>query len=235
MCFLDHDDFYHSSKIKLLLDLLLDHPECVAAFHDVDLVDSTGVFIKRYLDHFPVDASSYLRPLGGSAYLCSEDFYAFQSIRYAAIHTSSVMIHVKRLSCNAIHFDTRYKVCDDTDLWIRLGLAGSIIYLDQPLASYRQHDTNITCDPIKVQEDALLLLENNFPRVADSLKNIERQALKARIARYYSDLGWMYRCKYVPSKSVRAYLSAWWWSGSGRDIAHALKALLPVRGYHKEL
>ena len=229
VCFLDHDDYYHPSKIELLLECFIDHPECVAAFHDVDLVDSKGGFINRYLDHFPVDASEYLVPVGEFAYLCDKNFYAFQSVRYAAIHTISVMIAINRIDRDSINFDTQYKVCDDTDLWIRLGLKGAMIYLHKPLANYRQHGTNITRDQIKVQEDALLLMENNFPRVVNTLKNVERQALKARITHYYSDLGWMYRCRYAPWKSIHAYLNAWRWSGSGKYILYAAKAFFPAR------
>ncbi len=234
VCFLDSDDYYYPHKIESLLNLLSERTDCVAAFHDIDLVDAKGQHIERYLRFFLDEAHEYLTRIGESVYLCGDRFYAFQSINYAAIHTNSVMIAIERFGRDNVAFDTRYKIGEDTDLWIKLGLAGPMVYLEKALASYRQHEESVTRNKIRAQEDVLLLMEQNFIRVFDSMNSAEKNALKSRIAHYYSDLGWMYRCKYVPWKSVRAYLGAWRWSGSGKHLVHALKALFPARGSQAE-
>ena len=229
VCFLDHDDYYHPRKIEDLLSSLVENPECIAAFHDIDLVDKQGNFLSKYLDNFVAEANDYIRYIGASKYICNTRFFAFQSINYAAIHTISIMIAIERFGRDNLLFDTRFQVCDDTDLWIRLGLSGQMIFLDKSLASYRQHGTNITRNQIKVQEDALILMEHNFPRVSNKISKQEKQSLVNRITNYYNDLGWMYRCKDTRKKSIFAYINAWKWSKSVKHLIHAAKAIFPVR------
>lgn len=229
VCFLDHDDYYHPEKIETLLKLLQAHPECVAAFHDIDLVDAKGGFLERYLEEFPNEARAYLEPLEDGCFISRDHFFAFQSVQYAAMHTISVMIAVDRFGRNHLKYDTSYQVCDDTDLWIRLGITGRIAYADRRLAFYRQHGTNITRNLTKFKEDVLLLLENNYRRVNATLGATERKDLRARIANAYNDLGWHYRQQYLPAKSIPAYVKAYRWSGNSRHLLHAAKALLPAR------
>lgn len=229
VCFLDHDDYYHPRKIEYLLGSLIENPECVAAFHDIDLVDEHGNFLNRYLDNFTTEANGYIHQINASKYRCNANFFAFQSIKYAAIHTISIMISIERFGRNNLSFDTRFQVCDDTDLWIRLGLSGQMIFLNESLASYRQHGTNITRNQIKVQEDAIILMEYNFPRVSDKISKQERRLLTNRISSYYDDLGWMYRCRNTRKKSIHAYINAWKWSKSGKHLIHAIKAIFPAR------
>ncbi len=229
LCFLDHDDYYHPNKIESLVSLLLENTACVAAFHDIELVNSEGQFLNRYLDNFTEEAKEHLVSVGDSKYVCNKNFFTFQSIKYAAIHTISVMISIERFGRENLYFDTRYKVCDDTELWIRLGLSGEIAYINNILAYYRQHESNITRDLIKVQEDSLLLMTNNFQRIENIMTDDDKCKLKARISHYYSDLGWMYRKKRIPGKSLPAYLKAWKWSGNRKHLVHAMKSLFPVR------
>ncbi len=229
VCFLDHDDYYGPEKIEVLAGLLQENPDCVAAFHDIDLVDGSGVFLSRYLDGFPREAQDYLKAVSGGVYVCDDRFFNFQSVHYAALHTISVMIARERISAGCLQFDTQFKVCDDTDLWIRLGLEGKMIYVDRPLASYRQHSSNITRDLLGAQEDAILCLLSNFRRMQANGRMADMAPLKARIAHYYSDAGWAYRRKRESGKSLLAYLNAWRWSRAPRHLVHAAKAFLPPR------
>lgn len=233
ICFLDHDDYYLPGKIDALLFPLLNNPECVASFHDIDLVNSEGKFLSQYLDNFVNDANDYLDNKNGIEFITHSNFFAFQSIHYAALHTISVMISVERFGRKNLSFDTRYNVCDDTDLWIRLGLAGKIIYVNRRLAHYRQHTNNITTNKLKVQQDAISLLERNYPRVAEKLSKYERLKLRKRISDNYSDLGWLHRQTYNPRKSVAAYIEAWKWSREAKHLVHALKSFFPTRSVTK--
>lgn len=229
VCFLDHDDYYLPGKIEALLLPLLKNQDCVAAFHDIDLVDSDGNFINQYLDNFTTDAVDYIEQLNGNEFVTHENFFAFQSVHYAAIHTISVMIAVERFGKTNLHFDTGYNVCDDTDLWIRLGISGKLIFINSRLAHYRQHTNNITKNRLKVQRDVISLLENNYPRVVDKLSKTEKLNLKKRISNHYSDLGWLHRQTYNPLESTSAYIKAWKWSGDLKHLIHAAKSLFPAR------
>lgn len=229
VCFLDHDDYYGPDKIATQVALLEAHPDCVAAFHDVDLVNADGGLIERYLGGFPADARNYLSALAPDVYLCRPDFFVFQSIHYAAIHTISVMIARERISAGCLRFDTRFKVCDDTDLWVRLGLEGQMIYVHRSLAFYRQHATNITVDKSKSLEDAILCITENVHRMKGRMAADDYKVLKTRLADYLSDAGWMYRNKSLSLKSFAAYLAAWRWSLAPKHLVHACKAFFAPR------
>lgn len=229
VCFLDHDDYYLPGKIESLINTLLKNQNCIAAFHDIDLVDSEGNFISQYLTNFTNDAKDYLDCLSTTEFITHDNFFAFQSVHYAAIHTISVMIAIERFDKGNLYFDTTYGVCDDTDLWIRLGLAGKLIFVKERLAHYRQHSSNITGNRLKVQLDVISLLEKNYERVAKRLANNERLSLRTRISKNYSDLGWAYRKTYNPLKSIPAYIMAWKWSGEIKHLTNAAKSLFPAR------
>lgn len=229
VCFIDHDDIYLPRKIEHLVSTLEENRDCVAAFHDVELVDSTGRKLNRYLENFLRDAEHYLTPAGKRRYVCADEFFKFQSLRYAALHTISVMIAVDRLPREQLTYDTRYTVVDDTDLWIRLGLLGRISYVDQVLAQYRQHENNITRDRLRVDLDAVALLQRNYARIFDRISASERAALRTRIASVWSSAAWTMRCQGHHARSARTYLRAFFVDPNSTHLTGLLKSWLPAR------
>jgi glycosyltransferase involved in cell wall biosynthesis len=227
--FLDHDDLYWPDKLRVSVDMLEKHPECVASFHDIELVDNDGNVLSRYLDGFIEKAHDYLEPGEDGYYVSNDDFYKFQSIHYAALHTISTMICPERLAGKNFLFDVRYQVCDDTDLWIRLGMAGKIAYSPDVFALYRQHATNITQDISKFDRDVILLLRNNYARVASRLSVSEEAALRARISDTLSNQGWHLRCAGRKLDAICAYAEAWRWTPCAAHVVNAMKALFPPR------
>src|SRR5258705_10566160 len=98
--FLDGDDYYLSGRIGPLVSALERHPRWVAAFHDLKYVKKDGADITgTYLSdaEFFTKASAYLHSVDDDWHECSEKFYVFQSLFYAALHTQSAMIAVDRL------------------------------------------------------------------------------------------------------------------------------------------
>lgn len=229
VCFLDHDDLFHPDKLRSTVELLEKHTNCVAAFHDVELVDAQGAHLSRYLDGFINEAADYLVAQGDGEYVTTPDFFKFQSIHYAAIHTISVVICPERLPTGVLSYDTQYKVCDDTDLWIRLGLCGRIAYLDSVLAYYRQHESNITRDRSKWDRDAIRLMKNNYKRVLPQFNTLDRRGLRQRIANTLADYGWRCRCSGRHSEASLAYLDALRWEFRTAHAINVLKAFLPTR------
>ena len=229
VCFLDHDDLFHPEKLRLTVELLEKHTDCIAAFHDVELIDAKGSHLSRYLDGFVKEAADFLVAQDEGEYITTSDFFKFQSIHYAALHTISAMVCPERLPVGVLKYDTQYQVCDDTDLWIRLGLCGQIAYLDSVLAYYRQHSSNITCDQSKLDRDAVRLMKNNYKRVAPIFNADERKKLRQRIANTLADHGWRSRCSGRHSEASQAYLGALYWEFRTDHAINVLKAFLPTR------
>ena len=96
ICFLDGDDLYHKEKVKRQLSVLETNPEIPLAFHDMKYIDKDGKELTgSYLEdgNFKERAHRYLQKINHSTFICNENFYHFMSVRYAAMHTSTVMIH----------------------------------------------------------------------------------------------------------------------------------------------
>lgn len=230
ICFLDHDDLFHPQKLENSVSILEEQRDCVAAFHDIEMVESDGVqIIGRYLDGFIEYAGPFLEEFGDGKYKTKKDFFKFQLIRYAALHTISTMICPERLRQETLRFDTRYCICEDTDMWVRLGLDGTIFYTDEVLAYYRQHQSNITKNQLTWDRDAIRLIRNNYERVRDRLSVEEKRALKRRLVNQFSDYGWHARKLGRHVEAMGAYFSAFRLDPQAQHAIDMIKAAFPAR------
>jgi glycosyltransferase involved in cell wall biosynthesis len=59
-------------------------------------------------------------------------------------------------------FDPSLSQCADWDLWVRIARRTEFLYLDLPLATYRQHSTNMSRDAGLLERDSLRVLEKGF-------------------------------------------------------------------------
>lgn len=235
VCFLDHDDLLHPEKIRSAVDLLEKYTHCVVAFHDLDLIDAQGAHLSRYLEGFIKEAAGNLIAQGEGEYVTTRDFFKFQSIHYAALHTISVMVCPERLPAGVLEYNMQYRICEDTDLWIRLGLCGRFVYQDSVLAFYRQHDSNITRDQSKFDRDAIRFMKNNYKRVAPRFSTEERKRLRHRIANTLADHGWRSRCSGRHGEASLAYLESLRWEFRTAQAVNVFKAFLPARSRNKGL
>lgn len=232
VCFLDSDDYIAPEKLTLMADALDKHPQWCAVFHDVKLVDATGQGIgTTYLQNanFLSKAQAFLTPLGNDWYDCGEDFYIFQSLYYAAFHTQSVMIAKHRVPWGKITFDTQFIYCEDTDLWIRIGMMGRVAYLDRVLSYYRQHDSNITRKKQSFAEDTVLIHEQNYRRIEQRLSEKHLRVYQQKIAQCCRELAYIYANNQKGALARKTYIKAARW-------AEPKKVLLPfLKTFAKEL
>lgn len=76
-------------------------------------------------------------------------------------------------------FDPSLSQCADWDMWLRLATQTEFLYMDEPLVTYRQHDSNMSRKVSLLEHDSLRLLEKGFamPGITDSLRARRRVAL----------------------------------------------------------
>lgn len=210
ICFLDHDDYLHPEKLALMADGLDRHPEWVAAFHDLQLVNADETPHKgTYLSNsaFLSAAADFLTPSADGWFSCSEEFYTFMSLRYAAIHTASIMLAPDRLMNDPVSFRTRFKGCDDTDLWLRIGYQGKMGYLDKILSYYRIHESNLSGDTITMTRNALEVMEDNFLRGRPRWTQRQRKQYEGKINSYRLDLAYSLTQKRKYAEARHTYYS----------------------------
>ncbi|HEX4975542.1 MAG TPA: glycosyltransferase [Pseudomonadales bacterium] len=226
VCFLDSDDYIAPDKLALMTAALDKFPQWCAVFHDLKLVDATGKELgSSYLHNanFLLKAASYLQPLNDDWYDCGDNFYIFQSLYYAAFHTQSVMLAKQRLPWDQIQFDTQFIYCEDTDLWIRIGMMGRIGYLDKVLSYYRQHDANITLKKQIFAEDTVLIHEHNFKRIISRLNAEQQQQYRQKIADCYRELAYLYSNNKQGHLARKTYVKAARWAQPEKVLLPFLK------------
>lgn len=231
VCFLDHDDLYDADRTWQLVAGLDRHPEWVAAFHDLRLIDSDGGDLPgTYLSdaNFLERSSPYVTPLADDWFDCSDSFFVYQSLVTGALHTQSVLIAVNRLPAGTVKFDTQFTICDDTDLWIRLGLQGKMGYLNRVLSSYRQHESSITRNREKFLLDTARLHSHNFQRVEKRLLPDQLLQLRSKVANCLADVGYVQYRQYRLRDARAAYREALSWSRSREAVIGFIKTFIPV-------
>jgi len=229
VCFLDHDDYYHPDKLKLMCSGLDEHPDWVAAFHDIQLVAADGKpHAGTYLSNanFLAAASNCLRPLADSWFDCGTDFYFFMSLRYAAMHTQSVMIAPQRLLQDPVSFRARFRGSDDTDLWLRIGMQGGVGYLDRVLAFYRQHGSNLSLDTVAMLSNAVAVHEENYLRAKQFMTSMQLSKYRQRISSFQSNLGYQLNLKGEYPAAKTAYLNSLRFGDFYRPIRGIAKAVV---------
>lgn len=196
LSFLDHDDMLHPEKLARLSQGLDEHPEWVATFSDLQLVDAAGYAHEgTYLSNasFQSELPALGHDLGHQWWDLGTDFYAFMSLRYAGFHTDSVMLARARLLDDPPSFRKHYNYSDDTDLWLRVGAQGSVGYLDIPLAYYRMHESNLSANTPVMAELALALHRANRLLATQRLSKAALQQYDKKISDLILENAWHQR------------------------------------------
>ena len=132
VCFLDADDFYSPDKCVKQAAALDGNPELGFVYCDFTTVDENGV----------------PRPTQGSVHnvqrtLSGNIFPALSQSGYFPPHT----VMIRRSVLDAVgHFDLELGGNADYDLWLRAAAEHRALYLDEKLASYREHGDSMSKD-----------------------------------------------------------------------------------------
>lgn len=231
LCFLDHDDIYDADRTWQLVEGLEQHPEWVAVFHDLRLIDNKGnPFPETYLSgpNFLGRAAPYITPMANDWFDCSNSFYVYQSLHMGALHTMSVMIALRRLPPGTVSFETKFTIGEDTDQWIRLGLMGKIGYLNRVLGSYRQHENSITQNREIFLMSTLRMWEHNFQRVKGKLSPSELRQYRVKISDRFADLAYRYYLENRSGEARAAYREALAWSAGHGAVLGYMKTFIPA-------
>lgn len=160
VAFLDADDTWLPEKLERQLEALNSAPNAGACYSARILVDAA------------------LRPLrllrserrGGTL----EDLICLGNV----VGSPSAVIASRDLLRQVGGFDREMSQCADWDMWVRLAMLTEFVYVDEPLATYRQHAANMSLNVGLLEQDSLRVLEKGFanPSLPDSLRAQHRAA-----------------------------------------------------------
>ena len=170
---LDSDDLWLPQKLSVQVPLLDSRPEVGLVYTDAFVFDGeTQVTIGTHRDACPHPAGRIVAQL---LFMC-------------VMLTPTPLIRRSVLDKVGLFAeDKAIKGCEDWDLWIRIAKVYDIDYIDQPLAKYRLHSSNMSRDPELMKLSSLNVLWKAFadPALAKELKRLRRRAF----SRIYKEYG----------------------------------------------
>jgi glycosyltransferase involved in cell wall biosynthesis len=161
VAFLDADDTWYPNKLEQQINTIGGRPEhraCFTAFRRVDQ------------NLAPI---SEIRSERGNVTL--DDLL----LRGNAIGSICTVVVERSLFEEAGGFDPELSQCADWDMWVRLAALTTFLYLDEPLVTYRQHNTNMSHNPALLERDSLRVLQKAFAmeQLPLHLRAMRRRAL----------------------------------------------------------
>ena len=137
LAFLDADDIWMPTKLERQVERLSTSPDSVLCATNFEHIDADGAYLSGgYNGH----NSSYVDLLGG-----------------CGICVSTVVVRRPALEvCGA--FDPAYSTASDWELWLRLALVGTFANIDDVLAQYRLHASNMSRDYALTYSEAVRFL-----------------------------------------------------------------------------
>jgi glycosyltransferase involved in cell wall biosynthesis len=232
ICFIDHDDWSHPDRLRQLVSGLETHTHWIAAFHDIQFVDPDGrelpgTFLRRvgYVDK----AAGSLSRIDDSWWETNDRYFAFMCRYVTGIQIQSAMVARNRIDYAKFRFDTDFAIMDDSDMWYRLALQGTIGFLDRVLGYYRQHPVSLTEKLLTMARDRVRLHDKNFARAGKLLDAASLERYCSRIADLYFDLGYMLYDSYEFEEARKNFRSAIQWHRVRKYYVALAKTYLPKR------
>jgi glycosyltransferase involved in cell wall biosynthesis len=160
IAFLDSDDIWAASKLTRQMEALRARPACGVchtAFVRLE-ADGTTAALPRSTAGTPVLPELLL--VGN------------------VVGTPSTVVCRRSLLLRAGGFDPALSQCADWDMWVRLATMTELLFLDEPLVTYKQHASNMSRNPELLERDSLRVLSKGFglPGLPTSLSRLRRRA-----------------------------------------------------------
>lgn len=160
VAFLDADDTWFPNKLEKQMEAIRSQPSYHVCYSAFLIVDSN-------LAPIEVNRSKRQRTALEDLLMCGN-----------VVGSICTVIYERSLFSKVGGFDPVLSQCADWDMWVRLAAETDFLYVDEPLVTYRQHETNMSRNAPLLEKDSLLVLEKGFgmSNLPDALKARQREA-----------------------------------------------------------
>jgi glycosyltransferase involved in cell wall biosynthesis len=168
VCMLHTDDVWKPDRVARLRAAHERHPEAGLLFHAVRFVGPAGRALGEW--RAPLPADQLLSSADVVRHLIVQNFI-------------SCPAPVLRRDLVGAGIDSSLWYTGDWDLYLRVAIATSSVYLDEPLADFRLHTASLTMQRSRASDDFRQQLDQILERFATAVPRAERGRL-LRIARF---------------------------------------------------
>lgn len=202
------DDLFLPGKIRKQVDVMKRDQTVVLCYHDIEVFDSDTNATLYYWNRGPNSAA----PIVGSAHEVARAVVAHGTTFMAPL---SVMARTDAVQASA--YDRRLPVSSDWLMWIEI-LANArpeakVVFLDEVLARYRRHETNVTNSFDKCYPDVLVtlaLVECKHPWLIDEVAHAQARFRYSNGIRLICDGEFALGRDYL-IQSAKTRLFSWKW------------------------
>jgi len=233
IAFIDGDDIFHPKRLERELDVFRCCPEVGLVFSDLTLFSTdaekygTGLLTKKRLLDI---AGPHMSSVGNRIYVCAPSFYnCMSTCAFGVVTTLTAMVRHSVLVEESEWFPQYLTTYEDNDLWLRLALRSRFAYVDEVLAYYRRHASNITSNTEKMSVGAIEARLRNFERGKGRFSEEEVQYCRRRLSVHFLYLGDIKAQNGDREGARRSYLRSVGWWPTGRVIPALLKTFVPAR------
>jgi glycosyltransferase involved in cell wall biosynthesis len=149
---LDHDDLWNPNKLEKQIALFEKNPELALVFSNCYIISADGTISGTYFD--------INSPARGKVFdqLILRDFIPCLS----AVIRKAVLIKTGL-------FRLDFKMAEEYDLFLRISKIAPIDYVDEPLASYRWHENNLSCNnPHRINRECVKIMDDWLKRIKEN-------------------------------------------------------------------
>ncbi len=224
--YLDSDDRWNRHRVEHCVQALHEHPESAAIFHDLYFINTNGAqlsgsFLKNV--NFETRSEKHLEEIAPKLFRLRKTYLTFMSLNYCGISTDSIMIRRNLVLQHGLFFLEDVSCGEDIDVWFRLVADHDVLYLNEILGDYRQHDESITKNKILFFSDAAQVHIRNLKRFGSRFDTADSIAYREKIAGHFTTLAYLWLEKGRSKEARKAY----------RDAFHYGKLCEPIIGYCK--
>ncbi len=204
VAFLDGDDQWLPRRLEWQLRLAAKQPEVVVWCGRVELMAETGESAcwgktgTEGVERLQTDEEASVR------------FWAIRLrdlVLANRVSTSTVLVRASALRA-AGGFDTRFRGPEDFDLWLRLAARHPVMFVDLPLARYRQRPGSLSLDDRAFLPQVLGVLHKAFGK-GGGLQDHPDLRRKAIGLQYFS-ASWMAFSRGARGRAIWFFLKGWW-------------------------
>lgn len=179
VAFLDADDVWQPGKIDKQLATLNRDGGIGGVYANAVLVDRRGNPNGR--DYVDEEIRADLVP----------DIYPYLFLKNP-IPTSTMILRREHLE-KAGRFDSALPGTEDYDMWLRIARSTRLKYIDEPLARYRMHGSNISNNLLVRHRDNLIILNRHLNQSPEVRTSLGRRLSRRLVREHYSYAYWLYK------------------------------------------
>lgn len=187
--FLDQDDLWLPEKLRFQVQYLDDHPGIGLVHANQDYIDSDG-------RHTCLDFDDGFTKVSG---WCFRDLFIKNRI-------AVLTVLARKSSMDSVGpLNETIPGGDDYEMWLRISKHFQIGHLDQVLAHYRTHESNVSNDNFRMTRTDLGAVQSILQKYPDSRKELGADVVNARLFELNYELGGWYMWQARDHASARRY------------------------------